>query len=67
MRGIDQTKAGIEVISNTLPGMQAMMGIFDSSIAQGLAEVQSGKGFSPASGTFNIQELSMDWMASYRR
>ncbi|SFT24687.1 cytoplasmic protein, partial [Bacillus sp. 103mf] len=92
MRGIDQTKAGIEVISNTLPGMQAMMGIFDmmkqklqeklnhlrefnstsssnydtalqlaASIAQGLAEVQSGKGFSPASGTFSTQGLNMEW------
>ncbi|WP_305037875.1 GH-E family nuclease [Bacillus cereus group sp. BfR-BA-01316] len=92
IRGIDQTRAGVEVISNTLPGMQAMMGIFDAmkrklqeklehlhefnytsssnydtalqlaaSIAQGLAEVQSGKGFSPASGTFSIQELNMEW------
>ncbi|WP_242272140.1 T7SS effector LXG polymorphic toxin [Bacillus cereus group sp. BfR-BA-01310] len=32
-----------------------------ASIAQGLAEVQSGKGFSPASGTFSIQELNMEW------
>uniref|UniRef100_UPI0005549B95 T7SS effector LXG polymorphic toxin n=1 Tax=Bacillus sp. UNC322MFChir4.1 TaxID=1449045 RepID=UPI0005549B95 len=92
MRTIDQTKAGIEVISNTLPGMQAMMGIFDlmkrklqeklnhlrefnstsssnydtaiqlaASIAKGLAEVQSGKGFSPASGTFSTQGLNMEW------
>ncbi|WP_078173729.1 GH-E family nuclease [Bacillus cereus] len=92
IRGIDQTRAGVEVISNTLPGMQAMMEIFDAmkrklqeklehlhefnytsssnydtalqlaaSIAQGLAEVQSGKGFSPASGTFSIQELNMEW------
>ncbi|MFI8709575.1 T7SS effector LXG polymorphic toxin [Bacillus sp. NPDC077411] len=92
MRGIDQTKAGIEVISNTIPGMQAMMGIFDmmkqklqdklnhlrefnstsssdydtalqlaASIAKGLAEVQSGKGFSPVSGTFSTQGLNMEW------
>ena len=92
IRGIDQTKAGMEVISNTLPGMQAMMGIFDlmkqklqeklnhlrefnstsssnydtaiqlaASIAKGLAEVQSGKGFSPASGTFSTQGLHMEW------
>ncbi|SFI02091.1 MULTISPECIES: pre-toxin TG domain-containing protein [unclassified Bacillus (in: firmicutes)] len=92
MRGIDQTKAGIEVISNTLPGMQAMMGIFDlmkqklqeklnhlrefnstsssnydtaiqlaASITKGLAEVQSGKGFSPVSGTFSTQGLNMEW------
>ncbi|EOO66991.1 hypothetical protein IKE_03019 [Bacillus cereus VD196] len=35
-----------------------------ASIAQGLAEVQSGKGFSPASGTFSTQGLNMDWAAS---
>ncbi|MRA58623.1 hypothetical protein GH864_30225, partial [Bacillus thuringiensis] len=35
-----------------------------TSIAQGLAEVQSGKGFSPASGTFSIQDLNMNWTAS---
>ncbi|MDC2864640.1 RNase A-like domain-containing protein [Bacillus sp. BP-3] len=92
MRGIDQTKAGMEGISNVLPAMQAMMGIFDlmkqklqeklehlrefnstsssnydtalqlaASIARGLAEVQSGKGFSPASGTFSTQGLNMEW------
>ncbi|MDP7978373.1 pre-toxin TG domain-containing protein [Bacillus sp. WLY-B-L8] len=92
IRGIDRTRAGIEVIGNTLPGMQAMVHIFDAmkrklqeklehlrefnytsssnydtalqlaaSIAQGLAEVQSGKGFSPASGTFSVQELNMEW------
>ncbi|EOQ34292.1 hypothetical protein KQ1_00800 [Bacillus cereus BAG3O-1] len=33
------------------------------SIAIGLAEVQSGKGFSPASGTFSTQGLNMDWIA----
>ena len=32
-----------------------------SSIMQGLVEVQSGKGFSPASGTFSVQELDMEW------
>ncbi|GCF79944.1 MULTISPECIES: T7SS effector LXG polymorphic toxin [Bacillus] len=32
-----------------------------ASIAAGLAEVQSGKGFSPASGTFSTQGLNMDW------
>ncbi|MED1113072.1 T7SS effector LXG polymorphic toxin [Bacillus paramycoides] len=98
IRGIEQTKAGIEVISNTLPGMQAMMGIFDmmkrklqeklehlhefnytsssnydtalqlaASIAQGLAEVQSGKGFSPVSGTFSTQGLNMEWIASIQQ
>ncbi|MEC3459393.1 T7SS effector LXG polymorphic toxin, partial [Bacillus thuringiensis] len=30
-----------------------------ASIAMGLAEVQSGKGFSPASGTFSTQGLNM--------
>ncbi|PFI46080.1 hypothetical protein COI73_17970 [Bacillus cereus] len=35
-----------------------------ASIAQGLAEVQSGKGFSPASGTFSTQGLNMEWTAS---
>ncbi|MEI4801987.1 EndoU domain-containing protein [Bacillus sp. FJAT-51639] len=34
-----------------------------SSIARGLAEVQSGKGFSLASGTFSTQGLNMDWAA----
>ena len=38
-----------------------------ASIAQGLAEVQSGKGFSPASGTFSTQELNMEWMASIQK
>ncbi|KMP28360.1 cytoplasmic protein [Bacillus wiedmannii] len=33
-------------------------------IATGLAEVQSGKGFSPASGTFSTQGLNMKWAAS---
>ncbi|MGE1057071.1 pre-toxin TG domain-containing protein [Bacillus sp. GMa5/1] len=35
-----------------------------TSIAQGLAEVQSGKGFSPASGTFSTQVLNMEWTTS---
>ncbi|MBC6971259.1 colicin [Bacillus sp. Xin] len=35
-----------------------------ASIATGLAEVQSGKGFSPASGTFSIQGLNMEWVTS---
>ncbi|WP_242143726.1 MULTISPECIES: WXG100 family type VII secretion target [unclassified Bacillus cereus group] len=35
-----------------------------ASIATGLAEVQSGKGFSPASGTFSIQGLNMEWTTS---
>ncbi|MFD0769804.1 WXG100 family type VII secretion target [Bacillus sp. CGMCC 1.60114] len=30
-------------------------------------EVQSGKGFSPASGTFSIQELNMGWTASIQK
>ena len=34
-----------------------------ASIA-GLAEVQSGKGFSPASGTFSTQGLNMEWTTS---
>ncbi|EMY5507595.1 cytoplasmic protein [Bacillus wiedmannii] len=33
-------------------------------IATGLAEVHSGKGFSPASGTFSTQGLNMEWAAS---
>lgn len=32
-----------------------------ADIAKGLAEVQSGKGFSPASGTFSTKELNMEW------
>ncbi|HDR7471016.1 AHH domain-containing protein [Bacillus toyonensis] len=32
-----------------------------ASIATGLAEVQSGKGFSPASGIFSTQGLNMEW------
>ncbi|CAG9611989.1 Ribonuclease [Bacillus rhizoplanae] len=94
IREIERTKAGIEVISSTLPGMQVMVNIFDAmkrklqeklehlhefnytsssnydtalqlaaSIATGLAEVQSGKGFNAASGTFSVQELNMDWTA----
>ncbi|PEL56260.1 cytoplasmic protein [Bacillus wiedmannii] len=35
-----------------------------SSIAAGLAEVQSGKGFSPVSGTFSTQGLNMEWTTS---
>ncbi|HDR8344194.1 TPA: hypothetical protein QC216_002912 [Bacillus cereus] len=35
-----------------------------ASIAMGLAEVQSGKGFSPASGTFSTQGLNMEWITS---
>ncbi|HDR7354697.1 TPA: cytoplasmic protein [Bacillus wiedmannii] len=35
-----------------------------SSIAIGLAEVQSGKGFSPVSGTFSTQGLNMEWTTS---
>ncbi|KUH44865.1 hypothetical protein M2E15_4464 [Bacillus mycoides] len=95
IRGIDRMRAGVEGISNVLPAMQAMMGIFDmmkrklqeklehlhefnytsssnydtalqlaASIATGLAEVQSGKGFSPASGTFSTQGLNMEWTTS---
>ncbi|PFR36767.1 T7SS effector LXG polymorphic toxin [Bacillus cereus] len=33
-----------------------------ASIATGLAEVQSGKGFNPASGTFSTRELNMEWL-----
>ncbi|WP_369899772.1 polymorphic toxin type 50 domain-containing protein [Bacillus manliponensis] len=32
-----------------------------SSIAQGLSEVQSGKGFQSVSGTFHIEKLNMEW------
>ncbi|MGE1166916.1 pre-toxin TG domain-containing protein, partial [Peribacillus simplex] len=35
-----------------------------ASIAAGLAEVQSGKGFSPVSGTFSTQGLNMEWTTS---
>ncbi|MGA5741909.1 T7SS effector LXG polymorphic toxin [Bacillus bombysepticus] len=35
-----------------------------ASITAGLAEVQSGKGFSPVSGTFSTQGLNMDWVSS---
>ncbi|PEE83458.1 zincin-like metallopeptidase toxin domain-containing protein [Bacillus toyonensis] len=35
-----------------------------ASIATGLAEVQSGKGFSPANGTFSTQGLNMEWTTS---
>ncbi|EOO73345.1 cytoplasmic protein [Bacillus cereus BAG1O-1] len=35
-----------------------------ASIATGLAEVQSGKGFSPASGMFSTQGLNMEWTTS---
>ncbi|HDR5349735.1 TPA: HNH endonuclease [Bacillus thuringiensis] len=35
-----------------------------ANIATGLAEVQSGKGFSPASGTFSTQGLNMEWVTS---
>ncbi len=38
-----------------------------SSIAIGLAEVQSGKGFSPVSGTFSTQGLNMDWTTSIQK
>ncbi|WP_256216742.1 T7SS effector LXG polymorphic toxin [Bacillus sp. 491mf] len=38
-----------------------------ASIARGLAEVQSGKGFSSASGTFSTQELNMDWVAPIQK
>ncbi|RGP97012.1 pre-toxin TG domain-containing protein [Bacillus sp. ISO11] len=98
IREIDRMKADIEGTSSTLPGMQVMVGIYDTMkkklqeklehlyefnyvsssnydtalqlatrIAQGLAEVQSGKGFSPASGTFSIQDLNMNWTASIQK
>ncbi|MEC2497060.1 AHH domain-containing protein, partial [Bacillus cereus] len=35
-----------------------------ASLTAGLAEVQSGKGFSPVSGTFSTQGLNMDWTVS---
>ncbi|WP_336991980.1 T7SS effector LXG polymorphic toxin [Bacillus toyonensis] len=35
-----------------------------ASITAGLAEVQSGKGVSPVSGTFSTQGLNMDWVSS---
>ncbi|MCU5731979.1 LXG domain-containing protein, partial [Bacillus pacificus] len=38
-----------------------------ASITTGLAEVQSGKGFSPVSGTFSTQRLNMEWIASIQK
>ncbi|OFE00267.1 T7SS effector LXG polymorphic toxin [Bacillus mycoides] len=38
-----------------------------TSIAAGLAEVQSGKGFNAASGTFNTQVLNMGWTTSIQK
>ncbi|MES5953612.1 T7SS effector LXG polymorphic toxin [Bacillus fungorum] len=38
-----------------------------ASLATGLAEVQSGKGFSPVSGTFSTQGLNMDWIAPIQK
>ncbi|MRD37134.1 hypothetical protein GH882_14375 [Bacillus thuringiensis] len=38
-----------------------------ASIATGLAEVQSGKGFSPVSGTFSTQGLNMEWITSIQQ
>ncbi|ARJ20670.1 hypothetical protein B7492_05250 [Bacillus mycoides] len=38
-----------------------------ASIATGLVEVQSGKGFSPVSGTFSTQGLNMDWIAPIQK
>lgn len=35
-----------------------------ASLTAGLAEVQSGKGFSSVSGTFSTQGLNMDWTIS---
>ncbi|WP_369902411.1 pre-toxin TG domain-containing protein [Bacillus manliponensis] len=35
-----------------------------ANIAKGLAEVQSGKGFSATSGTFSTKELNMEWATS---
>ncbi|MED0993443.1 pre-toxin TG domain-containing protein [Bacillus nitratireducens] len=35
-----------------------------TSIATGLTEVQSGKGFSPVSGTFSTHVLNMEWTTS---
>ena len=35
-----------------------------ASIAAGLAEVPSGKGFNPVSSTFSTQGLNMDWTTS---
>ncbi|EML9734136.1 hypothetical protein QCQ54_003725 [Bacillus cereus] len=38
-----------------------------ASITTGLAEVQSGKGFSPVSGTFSTQGLNMEWITSIQK
>ncbi|MED3541186.1 T7SS effector LXG polymorphic toxin [Bacillus toyonensis] len=38
-----------------------------TSIAAGLAEVQSGIGFSVVSGTFSTQGLNMDWIAPIQK
>lgn len=38
-----------------------------NSIAQGLAEVQSEKGFNRANGTFSTQTLNMEWTTSIQK
>ncbi|WP_410985079.1 hypothetical protein [Bacillus cereus] len=38
-----------------------------TSIATGLAEVQSGKGFSALTGTFSVKELNMEWAVAIQK
>ncbi|PGZ94952.1 hypothetical protein COE51_21720 [Bacillus pseudomycoides] len=95
---IERIIVAMEVISEYMPGSQAMIQIYytmkrklqeklehlhefnytsssnydtalqlAASVAQGLAEVQSGKGFNAASGTFSTQGLNMGWTASIQK
>ncbi|MGI2708234.1 T7SS effector LXG polymorphic toxin [Bacillus cytotoxicus] len=38
-----------------------------ASIAAGLAEVQSGKGFNALTGVFSVKELNMDWAVAIQK
>lgn len=38
-----------------------------TSIATGLAEVQSGKGFSASTGIFSVKELNMEWAVAIQK
>ncbi|WP_241138883.1 T7SS effector LXG polymorphic toxin [Bacillus mycoides] len=38
-----------------------------TSIAAGLAEVQSGKGFSASTGIFSVKELNMEWAVAIQK
>ena len=92
IRELQRMIVEVEVISENMPGMTAMLQIYHAmkkkledklerlyqfnessndnystalqlaaSIAKGLAEVQNGKAFSPASGTFSAEKLNMEW------